>query len=237
MERIVAQEILDELPADDPRAIRSRRDLRRINRLMGHARILARLWRRAGVPQAAPNLVDLGAGDGTFCLELVRRLLRQNRVRRVLLFDQNPAISNVTRQSFEELGCALETRVGDVFDWLPNVPAGAVVIANLFVHHFSEAGISRMFEMVAQRSAFFFAVEPRRARFSLLCSRLLPALGCNAVTCHDAVASVRAGFVGGELSSLWPRVDGWRIAEIEEGLFSHTIAVRRSPQSAERATA
>src|SRR5690606_611777 len=33
--RVVLPEILDSLPPDDPRAIRSRGDLRRINRLMG----------------------------------------------------------------------------------------------------------------------------------------------------------------------------------------------------------
>jgi hypothetical protein len=34
MKREIERELLDELPADDPRAIRSRRDLRRVHRWM-----------------------------------------------------------------------------------------------------------------------------------------------------------------------------------------------------------
>ena len=39
--RRLEREWLDELPADDPRARRSRADLRRINAIMGNARIVA----------------------------------------------------------------------------------------------------------------------------------------------------------------------------------------------------
>ena len=38
--RRVVAELLDELPPDDPRALRSRRDLRVVNRIMGHAGVL-----------------------------------------------------------------------------------------------------------------------------------------------------------------------------------------------------
>ena len=40
MQRRVEPELLDALPADDPRAVRSREDLRRINRLMGNQSVL-----------------------------------------------------------------------------------------------------------------------------------------------------------------------------------------------------
>ncbi len=39
--RTVVPELLDELPPDDPRAMHSRGDLRRVNRLMGNADIMA----------------------------------------------------------------------------------------------------------------------------------------------------------------------------------------------------
>ena len=41
MNRIVQPELLDELPPDDPRAMRSRRDLRRINAWMRNHAIMA----------------------------------------------------------------------------------------------------------------------------------------------------------------------------------------------------
>jgi len=37
----VIPELLDELPPDDPRAVHSRGDLRRVNKLMGNADIVA----------------------------------------------------------------------------------------------------------------------------------------------------------------------------------------------------
>ena len=45
MERSLQAELLDELPANDPRAVGSRHDLRRINALMGNARLMARAVR------------------------------------------------------------------------------------------------------------------------------------------------------------------------------------------------
>ena len=43
--RRVIAELLDELPPDDPRALRSRRDLRLINRIMGHSALLGNITR------------------------------------------------------------------------------------------------------------------------------------------------------------------------------------------------
>lgn len=61
--RTVKPEILDHLPADDPEARRSRRDLRRINFLMGNERRVCRAIRKH--PQAAAKgIVEFGAGDG-----------------------------------------------------------------------------------------------------------------------------------------------------------------------------
>src|ERR1700733_4212257 len=52
------------------------------------------------------------------------------------------------------------------------------------------------------------------------------ALAGNEVTRHDAVASVRAGFTGRELSRLWP--DGhWRLREALALPFTHVFSARR----------
>jgi hypothetical protein len=73
----------------------------------------------------------------------------------------------------------------------------------------------------------FVAVEPRRARWPLFCSRLLWAIGCNDVTRHDAVVSVRAGFSRNELSSLWPDKQNWQLTEQSAGAFSHLFIARK----------
>jgi hypothetical protein len=56
---------------------------------------------------------------------------------------------------------------------------------------------------------------------------LLWAIGCNAVTRHDATVSVRAGFSGNELSALWPADSGWQLTERRAGFFSHVFVARR----------
>ena len=72
MARALEPEWLDTLPPDDPRAVRSRADLRRVNALMGNARIVADLLR--GAPRPLRRVAELGAGDGTFALRVVRAL-------------------------------------------------------------------------------------------------------------------------------------------------------------------
>ena len=69
--RAIESEWLDELPPDDPRALRSRRDIRRLNLIMGHAGILRRQLLKHH-PRPA-TIVELGAGDGTFMLALARQ--------------------------------------------------------------------------------------------------------------------------------------------------------------------
>src|ERR1044071_7921229 len=67
-------EWLDSLPASDPKADRSRRDLRLLNVLMGNAGHLAAAARRALGGRARSEAGDLGAGDGTPMRRLARRL-------------------------------------------------------------------------------------------------------------------------------------------------------------------
>ena len=66
MERVVEPEILDELSGDDPRALRSRRDLRLINFLMGNERWILKQVR------SADSMVELGAGDGSLTRKLTK---------------------------------------------------------------------------------------------------------------------------------------------------------------------
>ena len=61
--RRLVPELLDELPPDDPRALRSRRDLKLVNGIMGHAALLARALDALVTTSASPpRLVELGAG-------------------------------------------------------------------------------------------------------------------------------------------------------------------------------
>ena len=79
-----------------------------------------------------------------------------------------------------------------------------VVVANLFLHHFDGDALRRLLAACARRADALAACEPRRSRFALAASHLIFFLGANAVTRHDGVLSVRAGFVDRELGAAWP---------------------------------
>lgn len=230
VQRCVEPELLDQLPASDAGAVGSRRDLTRLNFLMGHAAIMARSM-IAGAAASRPRvLLDAGAGDGTFMLRVARSLAPRWPDCRLILLDRQDVVSAATRAAFAALTWKVETVAMDVFDFFGSAdcPKADAVTANLFLHHFRDEPLSRLLSLIAQRTPLFLACEPRRDVVASAGSRLLWAIGCNHVTRYDAVTSVRAGFRGQELTSLWPRSNRWDLQERAAGLFSHSFAARRS---------
>jgi hypothetical protein len=224
--RQIQPEILDELAVGDLRAIHSRRDLQKINSFMGHAGMVARALRAAPTPLRF--LVELGAGDGTFLLSVARRLTHQGGVH-ALLVDRRPSVSASTRERFKAAGWAIDICESDVFEWLcrPRAEIADVTVANLFLHHFHEGELANLLNLAAQQTRRFIAAEPRRSRTALAGTRLLPLIGCNDVTMHDAGVSVRAGFRDREISAMWPPDGGWQLSEKPRRLFTHAfVAVR-----------
>ncbi|HEY4078232.1 MAG TPA: methyltransferase [Rhizomicrobium sp.] len=221
--RSIVPELLDSLPASDPRAQRSRRDLALINGTMRQSAIMALALARFPAPAL---LADLGGGDGRFLLDVARRISRNWRSVKVMVLDRHDIVSCETRAGFEELGWRCEVMTGDIFETLPLLRPD-IVIANLFLHHLNDVALARLFDATAQRAGGFAACEPRRSRFALAASRMVFALGANDVTRHDAVASVRAGFAGKELSALWPH-EGWSLAEQAAFPFSHVFTAIRN---------
>jgi hypothetical protein len=233
--RVLTPEWLDALAADDPRARRARGDLRRINRLMGASPLLARsldalLARTPGAP-----LIELGAGDGSQALRLAQRLSARWPKLTLGLLDLHPMVGDTERRGFDALGWDVQVIQADALEWLARAPPTAettarpIVFANLFVHHFEGARLHALLAGIADRAQAFVCLEPRRSATALLGSRLLGAIGCNDVTRHDAVVSVRAGFVGQELSLCWPGASGWLLRETAAGLFGHRFVVVRQP--------
>lgn len=222
-------EWLDELPAEDPRARRSRADLRRINALMGNAGILAGELKRA-LPAGFTSIAELGAGDGAFTSRLAR--IAGGSGVQATLVDQQDVVSRETLATLASQGWSARVVRSDVFAWLEGVsgPRCDAIVANLFLHHFGDEPLARMLSLIARRTRVFVACETRRSAFALAGSRMLGLIGCNDVSRHDAVASVRAGFRDGELSALWPASDAWILREGARGAFSHCfVAVRREP--------
>ncbi|MEN8693874.1 MAG: class I SAM-dependent methyltransferase [Akkermansiaceae bacterium] len=183
MKRTVESEILDELSGDDPRALRSRRDLRLINFLMGNERWILKQVKNAG------SMVELGAGDGS----LTRKLT------------EHGAVTGLDFQAKPE-GLEANWKEGDLFETLAKTP-GEVVVANLILHHFQDEQLRKLGELLRPRKHLVF-VEPWRSCFALAEGRLLFPL-LNDVTRHDMMVSIRAGFVAGELPKLLDPEGHW----------------------------
>ena len=245
MARVVAAEALDTLAPDDPSALRSRRDLRRVHRAMGTQAIVTAALRDllAARPDGTSlRILELGAGDGQLMLGVARALVHPSAPPRprieLTLLDRQRLVVPATMAGYAALGWAAVELVEDVADWAraandpPHAEAGSprwhLIVANLFMHHFEGAQLAHLLGAIAQRCDHFFACEPRRAWLALAGSHLVGAIGANAVTREDAVLSVHAGFRGAELSALWPgRAADWRWREYPAGLFSHCFLAQR----------
>ena len=227
MNRHLQKELLDELPPADPRAIGSRRDLRRLNGLMGNASILS--TELASFSNGASTyLVDIGAGDADLLLQVARRLGASWRGTHATLLDRCNMAGLRVHEAFRALGWEVDWATTDVFDWCRDSPPKPhdVIMANLFLHHFDSDALARLMRNLALHCSCFIALEPRRGLVPLLFSRLVGLIGCNSVTRHDAPASVRAGFAGKELSKLWPDSEHWIIRERRAGPFGHLFTAR-----------
>lgn len=224
--RRVEPEWLDELPAGDPRAIRSRRDLVRVNALMSNPGIVASELRSRLRPGAV-RIAEIGSGDGAFALRVARRMGRREGM--LTLLDRAAEPDRWCLDEFRAASWRAACIRADVFDWLrdPRTPRFDAVFANLFLHHFEPGRLAELLRLIASRTRLFVACEPRRSRTALAGSRLLGLIGCCDVTRHDAVTSVHAGFKDAELSDLWSKRNRWCLDEGRRGLFSHVFVAER----------
>ena len=196
MERALQPEILDSLPPDDGEAQRSRRDLRRINFLMGNHR-----WIRRQVATSGASLVvELGAGGG--------EVLRSHNEAGFSV----AGIDLIPRP--EQLSSSVCWWEGDVFEHIAEATQSerAMIVANLFLHHLDSGELARLGSL-ASNAAAWCVCEPWRSRFSLAQAYSLWPM-VNNVTRHDMIVSIKAGFRSGELPhALGLDSPGWQVRE------------------------
>ncbi len=227
MRRNVTPELLDELAADDPRACRSRRDLRRIHRVMRSVSILQKSIVRIRLPATPWRVLELGAGDGTLLLRLGRAMRPKWPEVDVTLLDRLDLVTAATRAGYSRLGWKVTVLCDDVLSWAQREDAARyeLGISNLFLHHLDHLQLPVVLAAVANRVQAFVACEPRRSFSARVASRLVALLGANEVTRSDASKSVAAGFAGQELTTIWAGARGaWRTEEVFAWPFTHCFA-------------
>ncbi len=219
--RAVHAELLDSLPPEAPEARASRRDLRRINGIMGQRRIMLRAL-RTHVSRKPRRIVELGCGDGHGTLAIARRMAPAWPGAELTMLDLQPVVPDAIRAEVAALGWSVNVVKADAFEWLESASGYDLALANLFLHHFDGADLECLLAGIAASAATLVVTEPHRAALAHLAARSVGAIGANHVTRHDAVVSVRAGFRDAELTALWPRADVRY--EGRCGLFTHVFA-------------
>jgi hypothetical protein len=206
--RHVEPEWLDSLDPDDPRAVRSRRDLRLINFLMGNEGWILRQV-GARTETARQGIVELGSGEG----HLLRRLARSGPATGCDLAPRPP-----------DLPREIDWREGDLFT-LAEPLTGGILVASLVLHHFSAEDLLRI-GRIADRFETLLFVEPHRSRSALALARMLsPFVG--EVTQHDMPASIHAGFAAGELGHALGLSPDWSVTECRHWCGSLRFVARR----------
>lgn len=211
-QRLLVPELLDSMDAADPRAIRSRLDLRFINAFLGNERWIRSMLREHSVEIC--SLLELGAGDG----HLLNRL--HGILPEVILTGLD------LRARPEGLPSGIRWIRGNFLETLTDAGADAC-IGNLILHHFDSEALLTLGGKLQEFRLLLFS-EPLRKELPMRLARMvLPLAG--EVTRHDMPASIRAGFLKGELPSLLGLDPAhWNVKEYESGRGSlRLMAIRK----------
>lgn len=196
-ERVLQPELLDTLPPNDPAAIRAREEMLQVNGIMGNHRWIERMVRRHR--EEGWRITELGAGDGALSLRLVEAGCC--KVAALHAFDLAPRS--------EPWPAEAHWTQGDVM--AQALPDTEIVIANLFLHHFTTDQLRLLGSRLSPVTRLIIAAEPARYWIHSLSGRLFCELAeLNHVQRHDMQASIRAGFRGDELREALALDATWR---------------------------
>jgi len=215
--RDIQPELLDLLPQNDPRAVRAREEMCIVNGVMRNHRWIERMVRRHG--QQGWKMTELGAGDGALSLRLLNSgLCREEDVQ---------AVDLIARPS--HWPTAAGWHAGDVI--AASLPHSEIVIANLFLHHFTNQELHSIGSKISPTTRLIIAAEPARLWIHRLLGRLLCEVAeLNDVQTHDMQLSIRAGFRGKELGLALGLGDEWLMQVQMHPLGAYRFIAERGNQ-------
>lgn len=215
MPRLVKPEKLDSLDACDPAAQASRRDLSKINSLMGNYAWFEKVFTQQRTTNQ--QCLEIGAGDG----ELAIRLLQKSSDSHYAAVDRAPMPASWPARA--------HWHQGDLFQYTGFAHA-EVLLANLILHHFEANELQQLGERIHQSALHTLIVnEPCRRSWHKLQLRAGQLIGFNHITLYDGSISIDAGFRADELPTLLgldPILWDWQIKETFMGAY-RMIAQRR----------
>src|ERR1700756_836309 len=92
-------DLLDQMAPEDPKAVTSRRDIKRINAVMLQDAVIRSAISRCGLVSPR-RVLDLGGGDGTLTLKVARRMTPQWRGVELVVLDRVDVVDSHTKREF-----------------------------------------------------------------------------------------------------------------------------------------
>jgi len=213
--RDIQPELLDLLPQDDPEAVLSREEMPMVNGIMGNHRWIERMIRRHG--EAGWSITELGAGDGALSMRLLRAGLCRAEDMHAIDLAPRP----------DDWPAAAGWRSGDALAY--PLPESKIVIANLFLHHFTAEQLRLLSSRISPATRLIVAAEPARMWIHSLLGRLFCEVAeLGRVQRHDMQASIRAGFSGNELQQALGLGEEWYVQVQNHPLGSYRFLAERS---------
>jgi 2-polyprenyl-3-methyl-5-hydroxy-6-metoxy-1,4-benzoquinol methylase len=201
-------EWLDAETMDDAALRRNLADIRRINGLLGWTAFTVR-----GVARQAKaiskitgkrefSLLDVASGSADIPLAIARWAERAGYDTRIVATDISPQIVAVAREQAAGTPSVTVERQDALS--LPYAPGSFdIALCTLAIHHFEPESAIKLLAGMARVGKHVLVFDVARARLayigSLLLTRLLP---MDAMTRHDAPASVRRAYSAAELGEL-----------------------------------
>ncbi len=177
--------------------MRSRSDLRRINRFMGNEG-----WITSVTSKRTNHITEIGAGDG----HLIFKISQQRPEAEITAYDFAPRPPHLPH--------SVKWIQGDLFSQEP--PShGGTLIANLFLHHFTDTQLKELGEWIRNFHTVIIN-EPLRSRLPMLLGKIAAPF-MHPITRHDMRVSIEAGFAPGELAqTLELAKHGYQFREITD---------------------
>jgi 2-polyprenyl-3-methyl-5-hydroxy-6-metoxy-1,4-benzoquinol methylase len=203
------RELLDGDTLDEAALRRNLRDIRRINALLGWRAFtttaVARVVRSEGL--RAFSLLDVAAGSADMVAAIARWATRAKVKAELLATDINPRIVAIAREEVAGLGTVRVERQDALA--LPYSPgAFDMALCTLALHHFDPPAATELLRAMAQVARHVLVFDVARSRLAFLGAVLLTRVGgMDAMTRHDAPASVRRAYSRAELAALAQAAD------------------------------
>ena len=186
MKRTIQRELLEAASPEEARV--NLRDLVRINRWLGGHQALLSMMRQVAGREEEFTVLDAGAASGDMGAALMRAFPRAR-------------VTSLDRAAVHLESAPKPSVVADAFVLPFREDSFDFVMANLFLHHFEDEDIETLFHefaRVARRAVLVVDLwrHPLPRLFLPATRRLF---GWQALTVHDGVRSVEAGFTKREL--------------------------------------